>query len=223
VKIATTKAQRKLFFNLRSLKHGLETLRPHEVKAIASELNVSERDVVEMETRFSGHDMALDPTANDDEDRHAPIAWLATDGEDEPSQQLERSQADHLQTEGLHAALAALDARSRRIVEARWLDEEGAATLHQLAAEFNVSAERIRQIEQKALRKIQYLLAPELALLIRHAASELTHSPRLFNFCTRPSSGNAILIRQACAARCSHCRGARPRRGRCTSSTPARH
>jgi len=158
VKIATTKAQRKLFFNLRSMRQGLATLRPQEVSAIARELNVSERDVVEMETRFNGHDMALDPSANDDEDSYAPIAYLAADAEQEPSRLLEQEQTERLKTEGLSRALAALDERSRRIVEARWLGENEAATLHELAAEFGVSAERIRQIEQKALSKMQTLM-----------------------------------------------------------------
>ncbi len=163
VKIATTKAQRKLFFNLRSMKNGLDTLRPQEIANIAKELNVSERDVVEMETRFSGHDMALDPTSQDDDDSYSPISWLAANENDEPSHLLEHSQTEQRKTEGLSAALAALDERSRRIVEARWLCENDAATLHELAAEFNVSAERIRQIEQKALSKMQALLALTVA------------------------------------------------------------
>jgi len=161
VKIATTKAQRKLFFNLRSLKSGLDTLRPQEVKAIAQELNVSEQDVVEMEGRFSGHEVPLDPTAGEDEESYAPVAWLAADADtNEPVRILESQETERLKTEGLRNALAALDERSRRIVESRWLRENDAATLHELAAEFGVSAERIRQIEQKALSKMQALLAP---------------------------------------------------------------
>ncbi|MBI4809547.1 MAG: RNA polymerase sigma factor RpoH [Nitrosomonadales bacterium] len=161
VKIATTKAQRKLFFNLRSMKQGLEPLRPQQVSEIAQQLNVSERDVVEMEARFAGHELALDPLASDEEDAYAPINYLADNEEHEPASILEASEHERLHTAGLAQALSSLDERSRRIVEARWLreEEEHAATLHELAAEFNVSAERIRQIEQKALSKMQALLA----------------------------------------------------------------
>lgn len=156
VKIATTKAQRKLFFNLRSLKQGLESLKPQEVKKIALELNVSESDVVEMEARFNGREMALEADVDDEEDKFSPIAYLAADSENEPSNTLEKSEREHLKTEGLSRALASLDERSRRIIEARWLQEnEDVATLHELAAEFDVSAERIRQIEKKALGKMQ--------------------------------------------------------------------
>jgi len=157
VKIATTKAQRKLFFNLRSLKQNLETLKPQEVQAIARQLNVSEKDVVEMEGRFSGHEIALE-SGVDDEDSFAPIAYLTTDEENEPSQMLEQAETEHLQTTGLGRALDSLDERSRRIIEARWLHEDESATLHELASEFGVSAERIRQIEQKAMAKMQTAL-----------------------------------------------------------------
>lgn len=163
VKIATTKAQRKLFFNLRSMKTGLGTLRPQEVKRIAQELNVSESDVVEMEARFNGHDVALDPSSSEEDDGYAPVNWLAASADDEPSHLLEHSETEHRKSKGLQAALAALDERSRRIVEARWLRENDAATLHELAAEFNVSAERIRQIEQKALSKMQAILVRAVA------------------------------------------------------------
>jgi RNA polymerase sigma-32 factor len=161
VKIATTKAQRKLFFNLRSMKQGLEPLRPQQVSEIAQQLNVSEHDVVDMEARFAGHEIALEPLAGEDEEGYAPINYLADNVEHEPSHILEASEREHLHTTGLAQALASLDERSRRIVEARWLreEEEHAATLHELAAEFNVSAERIRQIEQKALSKMQAQLA----------------------------------------------------------------
>jgi RNA polymerase sigma-32 factor len=158
VKIATTKAQRKLFFNLRSMRQGLETLKPQQVKEIARTLNVSEQDVVEMEARFNGHEMALEADANDEDDSFAPISYLAADAENEPSRLLEASEAEHRNTEGLGVALASLDERSRRIIEARWLREGESATLHELAAEFGVSAERIRQIEQKAMAKMQALL-----------------------------------------------------------------
>jgi RNA polymerase sigma-32 factor len=159
VKIATTKAQRKLFFNLRSMKQGLETLRPQEVSRIAKELNVSERDVVEMETRFGNHETSLEPDANDEEHNFAPISYLAADAELQPDQMLERQEIEHLESTGLTRALNSLDERSRRIIQARWLhNDESAATLHDLAAEFNVSAERIRQIEQKAMSKMHEAL-----------------------------------------------------------------
>lgn len=154
VKIATTKAQRKLFFNLRSMKQGLGTLQPQEVSRIAQELNVSERDVVEMETRFGNHEMSLDPEASDDDHSFSPIAYLSADSESEPDQVLERIEFEKLESVGLKHALDSLDERSRRIIEARWLNSEHSATLHDLAAEFNVSAERIRQIEQKAMGKM---------------------------------------------------------------------
>jgi RNA polymerase sigma-32 factor len=160
VKIATTKSQRKLFFNLRSLKKGLEPLRPQQVSEIAQQLNVSEHDVVEMEARFAGHELSLDPMSGNDEDEsYAPVQYLADDEAHEPSVILETSEREHLQSTGLAHALSALDERSRRIVEARWLKEEGGATLHELADEFGVSAERIRQIEQKAFSKMGGLLA----------------------------------------------------------------
>lgn len=159
VKIATTKSQRKLFFNLRSLKRELGSLKPQQVSEIASQLNVSEHDVVEMEARFAGHEVSLEPTGSDDEDSYSPIQYLADSIDHEPSNILETSERDHLRTAGLAEALSCLDERSRRIVEARWLNEESSATLHELAAEFNVSAERIRQIEQKAMSKMHAALS----------------------------------------------------------------
>lgn len=160
VKIATTKSQRKLFFNLRSMKKGLEPLKPQQISEIAQQLNVSEHDVVEMEARFSGHEIALEPGGSDDDESYAPISYLADNAEHEPSHILETAEREQLQASGLANALAGLDERSRRIVEARWLCEEGsAATLHDLADEFNVSAERIRQIEQKAMSKMHTALA----------------------------------------------------------------
>ncbi|MGE4447613.1 MAG: RNA polymerase sigma factor RpoH [Azospira sp.] len=159
VKVATTKAQRKLFFNLRSLKASSDTLSPAEVDEIAYKLGVKAEEVVEMETRMGGRDLALDGSPDDEDDnRVAPIAYLA-DSAAEPTQVLEAREYDRLQSDGLQQALAGLDERSRRIVEARWLDEENPATLHDLAAEFGVSAERIRQIEVKALQKMKGLLA----------------------------------------------------------------
>ncbi len=159
VKIATTKAQRKLFFNLRSMKQGLEPLKPQQISEIAQQLNVSERDVVEMEGRFAGHELALEPGGSDDSESYAPIHYLADDEEYEPSSILETSERERLQTSGLKNALGGLDERSRRIIEARWLHEGETMTLHELADEFSVSAERIRQIEQKALSTMHSKLA----------------------------------------------------------------
>ncbi|HQY47652.1 MAG TPA: RNA polymerase sigma factor RpoH [Usitatibacteraceae bacterium] len=158
VKVATTKAQRKLFFNLRSLKSSTATLSPAEVKTIAKTLAVKESDVVEMEQRLQGHDITIDPAPEDGEDRPGPIAFLA-DAAEGPAEIVERRQSEGLETEGLARALAALDDRSRRIVKARWLAEGDAKTLHELADEFGVSAERIRQIEAKALQKMKGHLA----------------------------------------------------------------
>jgi RNA polymerase sigma-32 factor len=158
VKIATTKAQRKLFFNLRSMKPGLDTLGRNEVKTIAKQLGVKPEEVVEMETRLGGKDIALEPLGGDDgEEVYAPIAYL-TDTDAEPGRILEHEQSARLKGEGLEHALASLDARSRRIIEARWLRERDHATLHDLAAEFGVSAERIRQIESKAMQKMRGMI-----------------------------------------------------------------
>ena len=153
VKVATTKAQRKLFFNLRSLKKGLAPLTAAEVRSIASALKVKPEEVVEMETRLAGREMAFEAD-DDDEDRYAPVHYLA-DPAAEPSQQLEDEQEQRVRTEGISRALATLDPRSRRIVETRWLKEKDAPTLHDLADEFGVSAERIRQIEAKAMQKMK--------------------------------------------------------------------
>jgi RNA polymerase sigma-32 factor len=160
VRVATTKAQRKLFFNLRSMKPGSEALTPAQVTGISHQLSVKPAEVVEMETRLSGHDLAFESNSDDDE-VFSPIAYLQ-DNRSEPSRVLESRARDHLQGAGLQAALADLDGRSRRIVEARWLSDE-AATLHDLAAEFGVSAERIRQIETKAMQKMRASLAPLVA------------------------------------------------------------
>ena len=158
VKIATTKAQRKLFFNLRSMKQDLGTLGAEEVKRIARELDVKPEEVVEMETRLGGQDLALEPAGDDEREQFAPISYLAADHAT-PDVVLEVEQTARLRSVGLEKALASLDPRSRRIIEARWLTENTAATLHDLATEFGVSAERIRQIEAKALEKMKTLIA----------------------------------------------------------------
>jgi RNA polymerase sigma-32 factor len=158
VKIATTKAQRKLFFNLRSLKQGLNTMSGDEVGAMAKQLGVKPEEVREMETRLTGRDVAMDGTIDDDGESFAPIAYLA-DPAEELSEALANREMEHLQAEGLKQALAHLDARSRRIIERRWLAEGDTATLHELADEYGVSAERIRQIEAKAMQKMKGMLA----------------------------------------------------------------
>ena len=160
VKVATTKAQRKLFFNLRSHKVGFESMTPTQIDSLAEKLNVKREEVIEMEMRLSGRDMALDAPTNDDDDKFAPIAYLSSELE-EPTKVLEGQRYDRLQTTGLEVALENLDPRSRRIIEARWLanDDGSGATLHDLAAEYGVSAERIRQIESVALKKMKLSLA----------------------------------------------------------------
>jgi len=160
VKVATTKAQRKLFFNLRSHKQGLDAMSPKQIDELARVLDVKREDVIEMETRLSGRDIALESPTDDEDDKFAPIAYLSSDNM-EPTKVLEAEQVVRLQSEGLETALSKLDARSRRIVEARWLanDDGSGATLHTLAEEFGVSAERIRQIEAAALKKMKGALA----------------------------------------------------------------
>lgn len=173
VKVATTKAQRKLFFNLRSMKQGFkddagaethrDTLTDAQIEVMARELNVKREEVVEMETRMSGGDVVLDPgPADDGEESFGPIAYLA-DATHEPSAELENRERDAMATEGISTALEQLDPRSRRIVEERWLkvndDGSGGMTLHELAAEYGVSAERIRQIEVAAMKKMRKALA----------------------------------------------------------------
>jgi RNA polymerase sigma-32 factor len=160
VKLATTKAQRKLFFNLRSHKTGLDTMTPDQVSALATTLNVKPEEVTEMEMRMAGRDIALESPTDEDDDKFSPIAYLTSEST-EPGKVLESRQFDKLQSEGLEQALSNLDARSRRIIESRWLanDDGSGATLHELAAEFNVSAERVRQIEASALKKMKASLA----------------------------------------------------------------
>ena len=173
VKVATTKAQRKLFFNLRSMKQGFkddedapthrDTLTQAQIEVMARQLNVKREEVIEMESRMSGGDVVLDPSpADDGEDAFGPIAYLA-DATAEPTAVLESNQRDAMATDGIAAALETLDARSRRIVEERWLrvndDGSGGMTLHELADEYGVSAERIRQIESAAMKKMRKALA----------------------------------------------------------------
>ncbi|WP_431273946.1 RNA polymerase sigma factor RpoH [Variovorax ureilyticus] len=175
VKVATTKAQRKLFFNLRSMKQGFkadaaidgetyrDTLSADEVTQMATRLNVKPEEVLEMETRLSGGDVVLDPSPSDDgEEGFGPIAYLA-DASQEPTALLESRQRDRLSTDGITTALESLDDRSRRIVEERWLkvndDGSGGMTLHDLAEVYGVSAERIRQIEVAAMKKMKKALA----------------------------------------------------------------
>ena len=161
VKVATTKAQRKLFFNLRSLKNnyeGVDTLSGTQAAEVAARLGVKQEEVVEMETRLTGRDLALEGNPDDGDEAFAPIDYLA-DSRYEPTRVMENKAIARLHDEGLHNALSALDPRSRRIVEARWLNNDEGATLHDLAAEFSVSAERIRQIEVKALQKMRGVLS----------------------------------------------------------------
>jgi RNA polymerase sigma-32 factor len=177
VKVATTKAQRKLFFNLRSMKQSLKdeaeegathrnTLTQSEVDTMARQLNVKREEVLEMETRLSGGDVALEPQSDDSEESYAPIAYLADEGS-EPTRVLEARRRDWLASDGIGKALDVLDPRSRRIVEERWLkvndDSSGGMTLHDLAAEYGVSAERIRQIEVAAMKKMRKALTETAA------------------------------------------------------------
>ena len=157
VKLATTKAQRKLFFNLRSMKSGLGPMTRKDVKRVANELRVKPEEVSEMEMRLSGQEVAFEAD-HDDEEAYAPVHYLAADREAEPLAQLEAKEEESMSAAGLGEALDSLDPRSRRIIEARWLREKDALTLHDLAAEFKVSAERIRQIEAKALEKMKKAL-----------------------------------------------------------------
>ncbi|WP_300341177.1 RNA polymerase sigma factor RpoH [Accumulibacter sp.] len=161
VKLATTKAQRKLFFNLRSMKTDSQALGQVQVADMAHRLSVKPEEVVEMDTRLSGHDLAFDAQIDDDE-TFSPAAYLA-DTSGEPLHVLEARARERVHSDGLQNALGCLDPRSRRIVEARWLAEENPSTLHDLAAEFSVSAERIRQIEAKAMQKMRANLAPLVA------------------------------------------------------------
>ncbi|WP_147653850.1 RNA polymerase sigma factor RpoH [Vulcaniibacterium gelatinicum] len=159
VKVATTKAQRKLFFNLRKSKQRLGWMNADEVRAVAQDLNVSEREVLEMEARLSGRDIGFDAPADED-DEHAPpapVAYLSAHDQD-PAQVYEAADSEDDQLERLRAGLASLDPRSRDIIQRRWLSEDSKVTLQELADEYGVSAERIRQVEAHALKKMKALL-----------------------------------------------------------------
>jgi RNA polymerase sigma-32 factor len=160
VKVATTKAQRKLFFNLRKSKTRLGWLNAEEVRAVAADLNVSEREVLEMESRLSGRDIGFDLSSDEDDDHAppAPAAYLMA-REDDPSQAYERADSEDNQLELLREGLLQLDARSRDIIKRRWLDADSKVTLQELADEYGVSAERIRQVEANALKKMKALFA----------------------------------------------------------------
>ena len=160
VKVATTKAQRKLFFNLRRSKKRLGWLNAEEVRVVAQDLNVSEREVLEMESRLSGRDVGFDAPDDGDDDHAppAPAAYLMADGLD-PAQSYEVADEEDNQLELLREGLSRLDARSRDIVKRRWLAPDSKITLQELADEYGVSAERIRQIEANALKKMKALFA----------------------------------------------------------------
>jgi len=160
VKIATTKAQRKLFFNLRSMKAGPGALTRKEALSIAKDLGVKPEEVFEMETRLSGQDVALEPQPGEEGEIVTPIAYL-TDAEAEPAQILERAEFSRNRSDGLRLALSRLDGRSREVIEARWLREDDKATLQELADQYGVSAERIRQIESKALKTMRSQMATQ--------------------------------------------------------------
>ena len=159
VKVATTKAQRKLFFNLRSSKKRLGWLNHEEVNAVAEDLGVKPETVLEMESRLSGQDVCFDPLSSDDDEdgtHYAPAAYL-TDESNDPAHTIEQHDWQSQNSSNLLAALAGLDERSRAILQARWLNEEK-ATLHELAGRFGVSAERIRQLEKNAIGKLKKTL-----------------------------------------------------------------
>ncbi|MFZ4553095.1 MAG: RNA polymerase sigma factor RpoH [Betaproteobacteria bacterium] len=164
VKLATTKAQRKLFFNLRSLKGDSRAVSASDAEAIARKLDVRTEDVLDMDLRMSGGDIPLEPLGEDDDAGMAPIQYLADEASG-PEAQITLAQRAHLGGEGLQAALSTLDPRSRHIVESRWLSDDGGPTLHELAAEYGVSAERIRQIESQAMKKLRTVLEAEAAAI----------------------------------------------------------
>jgi RNA polymerase sigma-32 factor len=159
VKVATTKAQRKLFFNLRRMRPDGTTLDTKAVDQIATALSVKPEEVREMEVRMSGRELSLQAPGRDD-DEFSPIDYLSDEGQYDPTEVIARQDQDSLQSDGLINALESLDERSRRIVSARWLADEGGATLQDLAQELGISAERVRQIEAAALKKMRGVLQP---------------------------------------------------------------
>ena len=161
VKVATTKAQRKLFFNLRKSKKRLGWLNAAEVSAVAKDLNVSEREVLEMESRLSGRDIGFDAPddADDDNAPPAPVNYLVASNDIDPAMAYESANDEDNQLELLREGMAGLDKRSRDIVMRRWLDDDNKVTLQELADEYGVSAERIRQVEANALKKMKALFA----------------------------------------------------------------
>jgi RNA polymerase sigma-32 factor len=159
VKVATTKAQRKLFFNLRSRKKSLGWLSAEETRAIAADLGVDEVEVTRMEGRLASRDIAFDaPTDSDEDDAWQAPQYFLTDGQTDPGQLVEAEDLAQDSSACLHTALADLDVRSRDILERRWLTDDK-ATLHELAAEYEVSAERIRQLEANAMKKLRTAMA----------------------------------------------------------------
>ncbi|TNF33180.1 MAG: RNA polymerase sigma factor RpoH [Gammaproteobacteria bacterium] len=155
VKIATTKAQRKLFFNLRSSKKRLGWFSKEEIESVAKDLGVKPETVVQMEARLSNYDMSFDGAPDDDDENHiAPSTYLA-DSRSDPAMQLENDDWQNQQLQTLEESLEQLDERSRDILMSRWLDEDNKPTLHDLAAKYNVSAERIRQLEKNAMNKLR--------------------------------------------------------------------
>jgi RNA polymerase sigma-32 factor len=158
VKIATTKAQRKLFFNLRRMKKNLTWLSAEETAAVARDLGVTTGEVTEMEKRLAARDMSFDPTPESDEEEvYSPAAYLPSPDAD-PAEQVESAESSEDESDRLHEAMERLDARSREIVQRRWMTDDK-ATLHELADKYGVSAERIRQIESSALGKLRGLMA----------------------------------------------------------------
>jgi RNA polymerase sigma-32 factor len=156
VKVASTKSQRKLFFNLRRYKRETLALSHSQVQSLAKDLDVTEREVIEMDKRISGSDIPLD-NFDDDDDRMAPANYLQTT-ETEPTAVLERDGRYRLYSDGIEEALSGLDPRSRRVIETRWMVDENPMTLQHLAVEFGISAERVRQIEAAALKKMRKTL-----------------------------------------------------------------
>ena len=159
VKVATTKAQRKLFFNLRSNKKRLGWMNPAEVEAVAKDLGVAPEVVTQMEGRMAARDMAFDGMLDDDDDHAVAPAQFLADATADPATLVADADWTEQSTDGLYRALDALDERSRDILRSRWL-ADSKATLHELAARYGVSAERIRQIEANAMKKLRVVLEP---------------------------------------------------------------